>query len=169
MDDLANKVWYVVKTKPQQNQRAKDNLARLGHNVFSPYRNVSLNRANKIITKRQLAFPGYLFVNIDQRNRQSINSTFGVSYLLCDGFKKPLAVKSKIMKQLFENCSSDGELTLDRDLQPGDKVRIFKGPLLNSLASISTLKDNDKALVFLQLMGQFSSVQISRSSLEKVG
>ncbi len=169
MDDRTGKVWYVVKTKPQQDQRAKDNLARLGHHVFSPYRNVSFTRSNKIFTNRQSVFPGYLFININKRNSQSINSTFGVSYLLCDGFKKPIAVKPKIMKQLFESCCSDGELTLKNDLQPGDKVRIFKGPLLNSLAYISTLKDNDKALVFLELMGQFSSVHISRSSLEKVG
>ena len=70
------KKWYLIKTKPRQEKKAKQNLANQGYEVFCPI--AKLN--NKLV----VLFPGYLFIQLNDKtqNWSPINSTKGVSYFV---------------------------------------------------------------------------------------
>ena len=67
------KNWYLIKTKPRQEKRAKQNLENQGYVTFCPI--------TKINNKLAVLFPGYLFVQLNEKtqNWSPINSTKGVS------------------------------------------------------------------------------------------
>ncbi|MBT5106134.1 MAG: transcriptional activator RfaH, partial [Porticoccaceae bacterium] len=80
--------WFLVQTKSKQESRAVDNLERQGVNSFCPMIGVEkLSRGSRVV-KQEALFPGYLFVNFNQKSVSSttIRSTRGVSHFVtCAG------------------------------------------------------------------------------------
>ena len=72
--------WYVVQTRPHQEQRAEVNLARQGYRVWLPVTERSRRQAKRIETGYAPLFPQYLFVQLDigREPWRAINGTFGV-------------------------------------------------------------------------------------------
>ena len=70
------KKWYLIKTKPRQENIAKQNLENQGYGVFCPIAKIN----NQLV----ILFPGYLFVQLNEKtqNWSPINSTKGVSYFV---------------------------------------------------------------------------------------
>ena len=68
--------WYLIKTKPRQEKKAKQNLENQGYEVFC-----SLAKLNN---KLVVLFPGYLFIQLNNKtqNWSPINSTKGVSHFV---------------------------------------------------------------------------------------
>lgn len=72
--------WYVVLTKPRQEQRAKENLERQGGEVYLPlFSNERIVRGKRVKREEPL-FLGYLFLNIPTNSPllSKVRSTFGV-------------------------------------------------------------------------------------------
>ncbi len=68
--------WYLIKTKPRQEKKAKQNLENQGYSAFCPM--VKIN--NQLV----VLFPGYLFVQLNEKTQNwlPINSTKGVSHFV---------------------------------------------------------------------------------------
>ena len=53
------KNWYLVKTKPRQEKRAKQNLANQGYVPFLPMAKIK----NRVV----VLFPDYLFIQLNEK------------------------------------------------------------------------------------------------------
>ena len=70
------KNWYLIKTKPRQENIAKQNLENQNYLIFCPIAKMN----NKLV----VLFPGYLFIQLNDKtqNWSPINSTKGVSHFV---------------------------------------------------------------------------------------
>ena len=95
--------WYVVYTRPNQEQRAEVNLARQGYRTWLPVMERSRRRAKRFESGHAPLFPQYLFVELDigREPWRAINGTFGVKRLLADG-PRPRALPEEFVAALRE-------------------------------------------------------------------
>ena len=79
--------WYLLQLKTNCWSIAKRNLNHQGFKTFLPLQSFTSKRGSKFLTREKPLFPGYMFVGIkpDGAPWQKINSTLGVSRLICEG------------------------------------------------------------------------------------
>ena len=95
------KKYYVIHTKPKQEDKVLFNLKRQGFKTWSPMYKKTLKLKSKILIKTEHFFPGYIFVILDlyKDNWSKIQNTYGVKYLISiDG--KPKALEDSILLTL---------------------------------------------------------------------
>ncbi|MDE0203449.1 MAG: hypothetical protein OXK73_13545 [Rhodospirillaceae bacterium] len=159
--------WYVVQTRPRQEQRAEVNLARQGYRVWLPVMERSRRRAKRIETGRAPLFPQYLFVELDigREPWRAINGTFGVKRLLADD-THPQALPEEFVAALREATGDDGVSTpAPPDLQPGDDVTIAVGPFVECAAVVLQLAPRERVEVLLEVLGGRVPARLPRRSV----
>ena len=79
--------WYVIHTKPRQEQRALENLQRQGFEAWLPMISLEKVRRGHLAQVVEPMFSRYLFIRLDtvQTNWSPIRSTLGVSKLVAFG------------------------------------------------------------------------------------
>ena len=159
--------WSVVKTRPSQEWRAKENLERQGFVVFLPHRMIAVRKSRKLFERPRPIFPGYLFVDLGGTVPGKISSTFGVSYLLANLSGSPLIVPTQVMDELIRHCDNLGLYSPEMNLQVGDRVNILSGPLVHSVAYVESLPDDDRISVFIEMMGQKIRAIVPITDIEK--
>ena len=159
--------WYVVQTRPRQEQRAEVNLARQGYRVWLPVMERSRRRAKRIETGYAPLFPQYLFVELDigREPWRAINGTFGVKRLLADD-TQPQALPEEFVAALREATGDDGVSTpAPPDLQPGDDVTIAVGPFVECAAVVLRLAPRERVEVLLEVLGGRVPARLPRRSV----
>ena len=147
--------WYVVQTRPHQEQRAEVNLARQGYRAWLPLTERSRRRAKRFETGHAPLFPQYLFVDLDigREPWRAINGTFGVKRLLADG-PRPQALPGEFVAALREATGADGlSKPAPPELQPGDAVTITAGPFVECAAVVLRLAPRERVEVLLDVLG----------------
>jgi hypothetical protein len=78
--------WYLVHTKPRQEEVALANLERQGYECYLPQMRIERIRRRKAEVATEPMFPRYLFIRLDSsdqgKSRSPIRSTLGVSQLV---------------------------------------------------------------------------------------
>jgi transcriptional antiterminator RfaH len=160
--------WYVVQTQPNAEQRAISNLARQGFVTYLPRYLKRRRHARKTEVVSAPLFPRYVFVAIDMAARQwrSIQSTFGVSRLVCNG-ESPAAVSGWVVDQLKgrEDASGYVQLLPTAKFAHGDKVRIVEGVFNECLGLFEDMTDRERVVVLLDLLGRKVRVVLDGSAV----
>ncbi|MGY4178337.1 transcriptional antiterminator RfaH [Bradyrhizobium sp. USDA 4518] len=149
--------WYVVQTQINAEAKAAAGLVRQGFSIYLPRYQRRRSHARKVEIVPRPLFPRYLFVAIDiaaQRWR-AIQSTTGVSHLVCVG-DRPAMVESGVIDALKAREDEAGFIKLVRApaFLPGDKVRIVEGAFVDSLALVEDASDHHRVAVLLNLLGR---------------
>ena len=99
--------WYVIHTKPRQEQRALENLQRQGFEAWLPMIELEKVRRSRLTRVTEPMFSRYLFIRLDttQTNWSPIRSTLGVSKLVSFG-NVPAAVPDALIDMLRETPPS---------------------------------------------------------------
>lgn len=146
--------WYLVHTKPRQEQRALDNLQRQGYPCFLPMVPVERVRNGRVQVEQQALFPRYLFIRLgsgrDALAWAPVRSTLGVTRLVTFGHQParvPSGLVEQLQRQVAELCAAPQPL-----FQPGQAVRITHGPFAGLECVYQMPDGNQRALVLLTLM-----------------
>jgi transcriptional antiterminator RfaH len=93
--------WYVIYTKPRQEQRAVENLNNQGYHCFLPTITVDKVKNNAVIPVKQALFGRYIFIELSAStsNWMPIRSTKGVSNLVSFA-NKPARVPTELITAL---------------------------------------------------------------------
>ena len=102
--------WSLVQLKPGGLDRARRNLLRLGFQSFMPMRWETRRRNGRLAEGLRPLFPGYLFVLVrpGESRWQTINSTYGVSRVVCLEGGRPTAVPDGLIRTLGAACDAQG-------------------------------------------------------------
>lgn len=118
--------WYVVYSKPNQEQKAQSHLQLRGIEAFLP----QLLLPKYVDRQKRLVplFPNYLFVHVCLPEQyHGVLWCPGVSrFVTADGV--PAVLEDEIMTFLLRHGGSDGVLIARSDLQVGQEVEIIGGP-----------------------------------------
>ena len=151
--------WYLIKTKPRQENVAIKNLENQEYSTYCP--------SVKIKKKHVVLFPGYLFIHLDkkQENWSPIRSTkgvlnfvrFGLNYgQVPDTVIEFLKANQLISKEKLENLNK---------FKPGDKVQITDGVFKNCVAIFESFKSDERVILLMNILGQQQAIAIKQESV----
>ena len=149
--------WFVVQTQVNGEAKAARNLLRQGYEIYLPSYLKRRRHARKIDFVPRPLFPRYMFVAIDMATQRwrSIQSTFGVSYLVCNG-DDPAVVPDGLVPALKAREDDKGFIKMDITpmLVPGDKVRVLAGAFMDTAGLFSGIADHNRVSILLDMLGR---------------
>jgi transcriptional antiterminator RfaH len=149
--------WYVVQTRAHSEAKAAAHLARQGFDTYLPHYLKRRRHARRLETVAAPLFPRYLFVAVDMavQRWRAIQSTIGVSHLVCHG-DSPAAVTDGIIDGLKAREDERGFVRIDRRPQfaPGDKIRVLDGVFTACLGLFEGVADRERVAILLDLLGR---------------
>lgn len=149
--------WYVAQTRPRAEVLAVAHLNRQGFPTYLPRYLKRRRHARRVEIVAAPFFPRYLFVSVDMETQRwrSIQSTLGVSRLVCNG-DQPAVVDNRIIESLHQRENDLGFIQLDRRprFQVGEKVRILDGAFSDSLGLYEGMTDRERVTILLDLLGR---------------
>jgi transcriptional antiterminator RfaH len=150
------KRWYAVNALPCQEMRADENLRRQGFYTWLPQYRRTRKHARRVDNVLAPLFPGYLFVRFDPavERWRSINGTFGVIRLLCNG-DTPLAVPDGLVEEIMQRRDESGLVLLPtRRLAVGNAVKVAFGSFAQLEGLVQEMPGRDRVIVLLNLLGR---------------
>lgn len=143
--------WYVVYTKPKWEKKVAERLNGIGIVAYCPLiAKVSQWSDRKKIISLPL-FNSYIFVQIEEKNRNQIFEVTGaIRYLFWLG--KPAIVKDSEIETIKNWLSVPEEFELSVDQwKKGDKIVLESGPFVSQSAVIQEVKQNHYILILESL------------------
>lgn len=162
---VSSVAWYVVHTKPRQEELALLHLQRQGYVCYLPRLKIEKLRQRKLQIISEPMFSRYLFIQLDSglnaKSWSPIRSTTGVSQMVYFG-SKPATVDAGLIHELQSREKSFPEQALFRT---GDRVQINQGAFAG-LEAVYQLKDaQQRALVLLDFLSKKVTLPIDPAHL----
>ena len=169
-NSLPGKSWYLVYTKPRQEEVALTNLTRQGYGVYLPRLRQSRKRRGKRALVVEPLFPRYLFIHLDSHtdNWIPIRSTLGVMSLVRFG-AEPARVPDDLVAHLKSHEGAEG---LHEWAQPtltvGGHARVVSGPLAGYEGILVAKSSRERVVILLDLVNGQIRAKLNPDQLEPV-
>lgn len=151
------RAWYVAKTRPAAEVKAQIQLERQGFKVYLPRYLRRVSHARRISWQPRPLFPSYLFVTMspEQQRWRAINSTIGVSHLICDE-RGPVQVPPGIVEDLQQGEDERGLVLTGRKVpfEKGAEVQVMSGPFADHTGRFECATDDERVVILLDLLGR---------------
>lgn len=160
--------WYLIYSKPRQEQLARENLARQDYETYLPLIRQRRRLRGRYQDRIEAMFPRYLFIHLDDTtdNWKPIRSTFGVASLVCFG-GVPARVPEDLVRTLKQNADADGLCALPAPaLQRGERVRIVDGALAGYEAVFEARTSRERVTLLLEVAGRTVPVRLNVADIE---
>lgn len=160
--------WYLVHTKPRQENLALTNLERQGYACYMPLTKVERIRRSKAALHIEPLFPRYIFIHLDSssdgKSWSPIRSTLGVQQMVHFG-NRAAKVDDALINTLREREQTLPEQKL---FQTGDTVIVKNGPFIGLEAIYQTTNAERRAMILLEILHKPVAVQIDAAHLIKI-
>ena len=166
------KQWYVVYTKPRQEDLAQRNFARQGFETFLPWCRRDRRRRTGWVTATEPLFPRYLFLHADlgRDNVAPVRSTKGSIGFVMFG-ERPGKVPNEFIEQL--HAATDPQTQVVPVGMPafrhGDRLEVKSGPLAGLEGIFLAEKGEDRVVMLFRLLGRENAVTVQRSNVVLAG
>ena|SRR5258708_37775650 len=158
--------WASARVELRREGVAQHFLELAGFEVYAPRVCEPRIRNGRRLKTLVPLFPSYVFIAIESawhRARWSI----GVAGLLMAG-ERPAVVADRIIDDI-RSRERNGIVELpERQLRPGDRVRILAGPFQGELALYQSMRPRERIEVLLQLLGRQSRIVLRCGDVEPV-
>jgi transcriptional antiterminator RfaH len=162
--------WFAVYTKPRQERIALEHLERQGFHCFLPMAINPYQRRSVREPRIEPLFPRYLFLRAipGQQSLGPVRSTRGVTSLVRFGIKLAL-MPENVIRAINQRCDPEtGVIKLSPiPVEPGDRVKIFDGPLAGLQGIFQERKGENRALLLMKMLGTESTVEVDSMMLTK--
>lgn len=145
-------MWYVILSKPRQEQRAALNLSNQGGEVYLPILSVERIKNGKLTQVEEPLFPGYLFLKVQEQGELmgKVRSTYGVRGIL--KFGDHLVT---VAEQLIEDIRlRSQQKAIEEKFTPGQKIRFVSGTFKDYEAIFANYNGEERAFIFINMLGQ---------------
>lgn len=166
-----NKSWYLLASKPQQDEKAEQQLENQGYEVYRPLAKRLRKHRGKMIERVESLFPRYLFICLDTTadNWAPIRSTYGVSGIIRFGIE-PAKIPTNIIDELkfCEGLFSEKSNDLDRFKQ-GESVVVEEGAFKGVQAIFDCYDSGEQcSFVLLELMGKLTKLPVNTINISRL-
>lgn len=163
--------WYLIHTKPRQENTALLNLEQQGYECYLPMLLTEKLRQGSLSVIEEPLFPRYLFIRLDPsggtQSWSPIRSTKGVSRLVSFG-SEPAKVGGGLVEMLRVQ-----EAVLRRQPQrhfmPGERVELRSGAFAGMKAIYQISDGERRVLVLIELLNRPVQMSVAPATLRKVG
>lgn len=161
--------WYVIHTKPWQEERAVNNLNVWSIETFNPRFKECLKGSSGIITYRvKSLFPQYIFARFDlNKDLHRVSFTSGISSVVSFG-GDPVLADNSLIEIIRMRIGEDGLVRVAEKLKPGDRVLIKSGPFKDFTGIFEReLRDSDRVSILLTSINFQSHITVERGLVRK--
>ncbi|NKB32000.1 MAG: transcription/translation regulatory transformer protein RfaH [Pseudomonadales bacterium] len=164
----ADKHWYLVYSKPRQEDVAKHQLERQGYTTYLPKIEVQFRKGSDIRSRIEPFFPRYLFIELDQKfdDWSPIRSTIGVCGIVRFG-GVPQSIPESLIVELVRNENSDKfQIVKEVSWNKGDVLEIEQGPFSGYRCIFQESKGVHRVSVLLDIIGKQTRALLNKEDLE---
>lgn len=161
--------WFVVHTKPRQEQRALENLERQGYECYLPMVNVEKIRRGKLEVAAESMFPRYLFVRLGPSGHASgwsaLRSTKGVSHLVTFG-----NVPARAENGLIEALRAHPSIVASQPqplFAPGERVEVTHGAFAGIQGVFQVLDGAERAAILIDFLSKQPRLVVPLTELRR--
>lgn len=168
--------WFVVRTKPHAEKRARDALREIGLEVYLPVEVRRSRHGRRTRRTERALIPGYLFVELiggaGREDFYSVRAADGVDDFLRGASAHPLAV-SIYDVIAFRQAEAAGEFDHTRrrekaKIEVGTAVKIVGGPFQGYVGLIARAKPNERWEILAKMFGRETSLTLDEGKLERI-
>ena len=163
--------WFVVHTQPNGEQKAVFHLLRQGFATYLPRYLRRRKHARQTTWVPRPLFPRYLFVSLDLAHARwrSINSTVGVSHLICEG-PHPVAMPEGIVEEIRARENEQGMIPIQTatTFRPGQPIQITNGAFDSYTGLFECASEHERVTVLLELLGRQVRVRVPLEDIKAV-
>ncbi len=142
--------WFAIYTRPKNEKKVTEQLLNMGIVAYCPMVTQMKQWSDR---KKKVETPliiSYVFVNIEDKNRNIVFEVPGVvRYLFWLG--KPAVIKDEEIVSLKEGLKGILTSVEVEGIQPGDTISISKGPFQGKEGVVSQVEKNKIRLVLKEL------------------
>ena len=172
--DKQNAKWYVLHTYSGYENVAKENLEQMvvNHNLTDrifesviPMEDVIEEKNGKKKLVQRKTMPGYLLVKMIYGDDiwHNITRTRGVTGFTGPG-GRPLALSDEEVQRLRLE-----RVTVEMDLEIGDKVEIIDGPLNTMIGTVKEIDaENSRAKIAVEMFGRETLVELDYTQIRRL-
>ncbi|MFQ5661291.1 MAG: transcription/translation regulatory transformer protein RfaH [Gammaproteobacteria bacterium] len=164
------KAWYLIHSKPRQEEIAKQQLQRQGYETYLPLAPVRRRRRGRSYRVIAAMFPRYLFIHLSDKTDdwRPIRSTVGVANLV--RFDQwPARVPDSLIAALRQREDNEGiQILPGTEFKQGDRVRIAEGPFEGYEAIFQARSSKDRVLILLKLAEKHINLKLDESLIESL-
>lgn len=156
--------WYLVMTKPRNEDRAFENLMRQGYPCYLPKVGIERIRNRQVTIKQEPLFPRYLFVQLSstEHNWIPIRSTLGVSNLVRFGTEY-----AKIPTSVIDEIQNFAIAHEEQMFCQGDKLVITDGPFKGIEAEFKSMDGESRAFVLIEMLNKIQTIRVDVVEIKK--
>ncbi len=155
------KNWLIALYKSNQIKRVEANLLNQKFEYYLP--KIFTRKANSKI-KKELLFPGYIFINTNLENYWSLKYTNGIKDILKFGNNISLISNEEIKSmQMIEDKSQKDPLA--QQIEIGKDFIVSDGSLKGNIVQICSLPSQERVNVFLTIFGSKRRINIRLKDL----
>nr|MBS0020170.1 transcription/translation regulatory transformer protein RfaH [Gammaproteobacteria bacterium] len=164
------RAWYLVFSKPRQEQKALVNLQRQGYESYLPLMHNRRKRYGRYAHLIEPMFPRYLFIHLSDRtdNWGPIRSTTGVTSMVRFGDRAGRVPDDLVTILKLREGDKGYFEPQTRQLRKGDSVRICEGPMSGYEGIFHCHSGKQRVTLLLEITGRVTKVQIAPDHIELV-
>ena len=161
-------MWYVVHSKPRQEQKALENLQKQGFECFLPMLSIEKLVRGRVKSVTEPLFSRYLFVQTQSQNQNFsvIKSTLGVHRLVSFG-PLPAQVNDTLVETIRSlesllGSEINGSVPL---ICSGDEVVLVDGPLKGIKGIFHESSGTKRSYVLIELLHKQHVIHVDTSDI----
>lgn len=160
--------WYLVYTKPRQEETAQLNLAQQGFETYLPLYKKFKKTEQGPVSVFEPMFPRYLFFKPSQSGLglSTIRSTRGVNHLVRFGFE-PAVIDDTLLQRIRRLEQDRAQATWEQlsPIRSGQRVRI-RHPALDGVDGLVQSVSSKRVAVLLEILGRPAVVRLEPHQVE---
>ncbi len=163
------RLWYVVQTKPGNEDRVQNNLQRQEIENFLPRLETYEHRQGAMVHRIKPLFPNYLFAKFHLGlHYYKVKWTRGVNRILGNG-SGPTPISRQVISTIKEKVGENNLIRLEDEWKEGDIIQVTSGPF-KDLRGIfqKKMSSQGRVRILLSLIGVDVPVQISKWQIKRV-
>lgn len=161
--------WYVVQTKPQEEDLVRQRLVKADFEVFLPRIKAAV-RGSRGATRIRALFPAYLFMRCDFRDTNVVHMikyTRGVRKIL--GGNDPVPLPDVVIDTIKERVGEGDVVMQQMVFKKGDKVRIKNGWMEDLVGVLEKpVSAQGRVRVLLNIVNKAVRTELSSAEIEHV-
>ncbi len=164
------KAWYLIHSKPRQENVAKEQLERQGYETYLPLAPVRRRKRGRAYSVIAPMFPRYLFIYLSNETDdwRPIRSTIGVSVLVKFG-EVPAKLPNKLIEKLRDREDDEGIQVLENiEFSKGDQARIAEGPFEGFEGIYQCRTGKDRVILLLKIAQNAVNIELSAEQIEPI-
>ena len=160
--------WYLIHTKPKQEEIAREQLERQGYRTYLPLAQVYRRRRGRSVRVIVPMFPRYLFINLSDEpdDWRPIRSTIGVANLVRFGINAARVPDDLIQTLKTREDESGIQILPGKKFSIGDKVRVAEGIFEGYEAIIHAKTAKERVVLLLNMIEKYVKVEMDSKHLE---